>query len=547
MRKVSRSIRRLTAYSTALLIAAAGATAEPFAPGVISTPQHGCITFAPDGKTVIFVQRTPSPNSPQHAPSPQRLMISHFDGKTWSIPQTLPFSGPDSGRVFDGDPAMSPDGSRLFFMSKKTGTAERKKIWSVTRQGETWSEPKPVADGDCGPSVAADGTLYFCYNGSDTRGSADIYRSRLVNGKYSPPENLGDAINTASAEFDTFVAPDQSYLIFTRRISPDKSEFYLAEQTSSGWTVPRAIALPGTPGFSYCPVVSPDGKSFLYTGGPSGSESIHRLDTATLQPPARSWSGPQHFAPGVISSESAGGITFTPDGNTAYFSKKGTIVVSHLKNGQWSVPETAPFSGKYPEGDPSVSPDGSRLYYYSLRPATGKPTDGMYPDLWYVERQGDGWSEPKSVGGGPNGEWSPFSLRTGTPSQAADGTLYFFRCAHDPCRETRIVRSKPKNGRYIDYEDLGDTVNGKGGGFDLAVAPDQSFIVFCAKRPDSLGDYDIYISYQKDGVWSEPRNLGPKVNSMGGEISPKLSPDGKRLFFTHNGIRFVEMADILGT
>ena len=276
------------------------------------------------------------------------------------------------------------------------------------------------------------------------------------------------------------------------------------------------------------------------TVAPPNDAGIYRINARILQADV-----PQSFAPGVISQPDTGGITFTPDGQTAYFTKNATIMVSHLKGGQWSAPEVAPFSGKYREGDPSMTPDGSRLFYWSLRPAAGKPTEGWWPDLWYVVRKGDGWSEPRSVGGGPSGEWSPFSLGTGTPSQAADGTLYFFRCIQHPCTATRIVRSKPKNGHYVDYEDLGETINWGNTAFDMTVAPDQSFIVFSAKRPDSLGDYDLYISYQKGSTWSEPRNLGPNVNSAGGEYSPKLSPDGKRLFFTHDGIRFVNMADVV--
>jgi len=77
--------------------------AEPvqFAPGIVSTPQHGCPTFAPDGKTVYFARHTPGPSA---------LMVSRLQDGQWSTPELLPFSGPGSGRFFDGDPAMSPDG-----------------------------------------------------------------------------------------------------------------------------------------------------------------------------------------------------------------------------------------------------------------------------------------------------------------------------------------------------------------------------------------------------------------------------------------------------
>ena len=81
------------------------------------------------------------------------------------------------------------------------------------------------------------------------------------------------------------------------------------------------------------------------------------------------------FAPDVISTrdyERDG--TFSPDGKTFYFTKRtiwpyfSAICVSHLRNGRWSAPEVAPFSGQYPDVTPFISADGSRLYFASRRP-----------------------------------------------------------------------------------------------------------------------------------------------------------------------------------
>ena len=50
------------------------------------------------------------------------------------------------------------------------------------------------------------------------------------------------------------------------------------------------------------------------------------------------------------------------------------------------------------------------------------------------------------------------------------------------------------------------------------------------RRPDSLGDIDLYVSHkQPNGKWSEPVNLGPEINSPARELSPKLTPDAKYL------------------
>ena len=65
------------------------------------------------------------------------------------------------------------------------------------------------------------------------------------------------------------------------------------------------------------------------------------------------------------------------------------------------------------------------------------------------------------------------------------------------------------------------------------IAPDESFMLLDARREDSLGKADIYVSFPGgDGGWTTPVNLGPGVNSEYGETCPSLSPDGKHLFFS---------------
>ena len=233
---------------------------------------------------------------------------------------------------------------------------------------------------------------------------------------------------------------------------------------------------------------------------------------------------------------------FAPDGKTVYFitvrgeAQITTIMESHRVDGHWGPAVVAPFSAVASNGDPAVSPDGSRLFFWSRRPAPNKPKDARIPDLWWVEREGNAWSEAHQM---------PGTLRTGGPSVASDGTLYLFRVAEDKGSRMRLVRSRRVEGQYSAIEDLGETINGDFGGFDPAVAPDQSFLVFASERPDSVGGSDLYISYRRADGWTEPRNLGPKVNSKDGEFCPSLSADGK-LYFTRGseGVFYVPVAGL---
>jgi hypothetical protein len=65
------------------------------------------------------------------------------------------------------------------------------------------------------------------------------------------------------------------------------------------------------------------------------------------------------------------------------------------------------------------------------------------------------------------------------------------------------------------------------------VAPDESFLLLGAfGREDSLGSSDLYISYNVNGRWTKPQNLGPTVNTRARDYSPRISGDGNWLLFT---------------
>ena len=68
---------------------------------------------------------------------------------------------------------------------------------------------------------------------------------------------------------------------------------------------------------------------------------------------------------------------------------------------------------------------------------------------------------------------------------------------------------------------------------NLAMSSNGETIILSMERPDSYGDNDLYICF-RTGVnqWSEPMNLGPKVNTMYRETTPFISDDGTRIFFS---------------
>ena len=61
-------------------------------------------------------------------------------------------------------------------------------------------------------------------------------------------------------------------------------------------------------------------------------------------------------------------------------------------------------------------------------------------------------------------------------------------------------------------------------------------MVMAIERENSFGDMDLYVSFKyADGVWSEPMNMGADVNTAGAEASVFLAADGKTIYFSSNG------------
>lgn len=69
-------------------------------------------------------------------------------------------------------------------------------------------------------------------------------------------------------------------------------------------------------------------------------------------------------------------------------------------------------------------------------------------------------------------------------------------------------------------------------------------LAFASDMPNGFGGMDIYLSYKKDGVWSQPVNAGKNINTKGNEIFPSFYGNTV-LFFSSDGQRVHGGLDIL--
>jgi outer membrane protein OmpA-like peptidoglycan-associated protein len=124
----------------------------------------------------------------------------------------------------------------------------------------------------------------------------------------------------------------------------------------------------------------------------------------------------------------------------------------------------------------SVTPDGNTL----LIAGSFKSKDSKPAALWLTHRTAQGWSYPE-------------------PVRVKDFYTYSI---------------------YSEY----------------SLSNDGRTIILSLDRADSYGRKDLYVSFlQKDGSWSAPKNLGPTVNSASDEATPFIASDGKTLYFASDG------------
>jgi WD40-like Beta Propeller Repeat len=240
----------LTLACLTLATSASIASTPPPAPRLLGANEitapigDGAAALTPDGNTVVLMRGN----------NPFTLMESHRQGGRWSKPVAASFSGQSS----DFDPAMSPDGGYLLFVSNRSLEPGGKPvdamrngklrlgggmaIWRVDRHGGTWGTPVRLADtvNSCAmtfaPSVAADGSVYYmgCIDGGDFK----PMRSAYTHGAYGKPEilSLGDAQDSIR---DPAIAPDQSFIVYSiKHLKDAPYRLAISWRTEQGWTAP---------------------------------------------------------------------------------------------------------------------------------------------------------------------------------------------------------------------------------------------------------------------------------------------------------------------
>lgn len=244
---------------------------------------------------------------------------------------------------------------------------------------------------------------------------------------------------------------------------------------------------------------------------------------------------PELFAPGIISKgENEILAVFTADGREFFYTTPGssgqlTVMMSKQKDGIWTEPVVASFSGKHYDCTAGTSPDENRLYFVSMRPQKPGEKPSQIQNIWYVEKWGDRWENPTMMPEPGNS-----GSRDLGASLTNDGTIYF-----NTTRETVRgggCRAKFITGKYSEPENIQDLVHTDMPIFEIAIDREAQYMVFVSiGQKDGFGGLDLYVSFNKgDDNWTVPVNMGERINTSADENFTTLSPDGNYLFFTSN-------------
>jgi Tol biopolymer transport system component len=259
---------------------------------------------------------------------------------------------------------------------------------------------------------------------------------------------------------------------------------------------------------------------------------------------AASGSAPQIFAPFALPTGSfLQDPAFSPDGQSLYLTRIDpdgghTIVVSTLRDGAWSAPTIAPFSGHWRDLSTVFSADGNEIIFASNRPIAGgdQPIDAFFGgkprpkrggNLWSVRREGEEWGTPQRLPDAVNASTTIFS-----PALADDGTLYFMQPS-GPKNTFHLFIAKNEEGVYRSSEPAPFSDDPNSADFDPTVAPDNAFVIFISTRPPSRpGTADLFITFRRGDGWTKPADMDRSIDPNGDAIEPRLSPDAKTLYYT---------------
>ncbi len=254
------------------------------------TPDESMMLFTYRGKGCVGGRMDPITGKPDPLGEYfEDIMMSTNDGNGWSPPKPMP----ENVNTKDQDAAiaLSIDGQEMFIY--KSSKKVKEDIFVSSFDGEDWSHPRPIEgdvntefwEGSC--CLAADGkTLYFSSDRPGGYGGRDIYKAELMDdGSWKNVQNLGQPVNSPYNEDAPFIHPDQITLYFSSDgpFSMGGYDVFYTKLKDGNWDVPENLGYPlNTTDDDRYYVVSADGEHGYMSSARSGG--LGRHDIYAIEP-----------------------------------------------------------------------------------------------------------------------------------------------------------------------------------------------------------------------------------------------------------------------
>jgi outer membrane protein OmpA-like peptidoglycan-associated protein/tetratricopeptide (TPR) repeat protein len=206
------------------------------------------------------------------------------------------------------------------------------------------------------------------------------------------------------------------------------------------------------------------------------------------------WLDPELLKGDINGKYHEGPADFTKDGQKVYFTRNNykkrklndnspgennlKLYSAELVKDKWTNIKEMPFnSDYYSTGHPALSEDESKLFFISDMPGGKGGTD-----IWYVTKQGDGWSKPVNMGDAVNtsgNEMFPYFHK--------DGSLYFSSDAHHSLGGLDVFITSNVNGKWLTPENLNYPLNSSRDDFGFVMSENDSTGYVASSRSD-VGD-----------------------------------------------------------
>ena len=207
--------------------------------------------------------------------SKENIYFSKDNNGQWSKPKIASFSNPNYS---DADPFLTKEGNRIYFISDRPTNPNDKNqdwnIWYADNENGEWATPKPLPEpinsdefDEYFFSISDKGNAFFSSNRKGGQGSFDIYTTKiLADNKFSKPKNVGQPLSTGKYEFDPYISPDESFIIFSINENGNSSLYYSYRNEKNAWTEPENLGNQiNMTRQDFAPSLSADGKFIFYS------------------------------------------------------------------------------------------------------------------------------------------------------------------------------------------------------------------------------------------------------------------------------------------